>query len=70
MPRWLSDDRRLVYVNEKGGLSLVETRSKRAHEILSLLPDTIFLTVPSRDDRWIYFVRVSSEADLWLLTLR
>ena len=69
-PRWLSDGRRLVYTNEKGGLSLVESPSKRSHELLSLLPDTITWLVPSRDDRWIYFVRRSAEADLWLLTLK
>ncbi len=69
-PRWLSDGRRLVYMNEKSGLSLVESRSMRAHELLSLLPDRISNPVPSRDDRWIYFVRQSAEADLWLLTLK
>jgi Tol biopolymer transport system component/serine/threonine protein kinase len=68
-PRWLSDSRRLVYVNEKGGLSLVDCHTKRVHEILSLLPDPISYPVPSQDDRWIYFVRRSAEADLWLLTL-
>jgi Tol biopolymer transport system component len=70
LPRWLSDSRRLVYQNEKGGVSLVDSRSKRAHEILSLLPYTIAKPVASRDDRWIYFVRSSAEADLWLLTLK
>jgi Tol biopolymer transport system component len=69
-PRWLSDGRRLVYMNEKGGLSLVDSRSKHAHELLSLLPDRLSNPVPSRDDRWIYFVRHSAEADLWLLTLK
>jgi len=69
-PRWLSDGRRLLYRNEKGSLSLVDSRSKRAHEILSLIPDRISYPVPSRDDRWIYFVRRSAEADLWLLTLK
>jgi Tol biopolymer transport system component len=69
-PRWLSDGRRLVYMNDKSGLSLVESRFKRSHELLSLLPDRISSPVPSRDDRWIYFVRGSSEADLWLLTLK
>ncbi len=69
-PRWLSDGRRLVYMDEKSGLSLVESRFKRTHELLSLLPDRISNPVPSRDDRWIYFVRGSAEADLWLLTLK
>jgi hypothetical protein len=41
-PRWLSDGRRLVYTNEKGGLSLVDSGSKRSHELLSLLPDRIW----------------------------
>ena len=57
-------------MDEKGGLSLVESGSKRALELLSLLPDGISNPVPSRDDQWIYFVRGSAEADLWLLTLR
>jgi len=69
-PRWLSGGRRLAYMNEKGGLSLVESRSKHAHELLSLLPDRISNPVPSPDDRWIYFVRGSAEADLWLLALK
>jgi dipeptidyl aminopeptidase/acylaminoacyl peptidase len=69
-PRWLSDGRRLVYTNERGGLSLLDSRSKRSREILSLFPDLIWYPVPSPDDRWIYFVRQSAEADLWLLTLR
>jgi Tol biopolymer transport system component len=68
-PRWLSDGRRLVYMNEKRGLSLVDSRSKRSHELLFLPPDGLSYPVPSRDDRWIYFVRRSAEADLWLLTL-
>jgi Tol biopolymer transport system component len=68
-PRWLPDGRRLVYMNEKGGLSMVDSRSKRAHELLSLLPDRLSNPVPSRDGRWVYFVRESAEADLWLLTL-
>jgi Tol biopolymer transport system component len=68
-PRWLSDGRRLVYMNEKRGLSLVDSRSKRSHELLFLPPDGLSNPVPSQDDRWIYFVRRSAEADLWLLTL-
>jgi Tol biopolymer transport system component len=68
-PRWLSDGRRLVYMNENGGLSLLDSSSKRTHELLSLLPDTIGYHAPSGDDGWIYFVRQSAEADLWLLTL-
>jgi Tol biopolymer transport system component len=69
-PRWLSDGRRLVYMSENSGLSLVESRFKRTHELLSLLPDSVSNPVPSRDDRWLYFVRGSAEADLWLLTLK
>jgi Tol biopolymer transport system component len=69
-PRWLSDGRRLIYMNEKGGLSLVDSRSRRSRELLSLLPDRILHPVPSPADRWIYFARRSAEADLWLLTLK
>jgi serine/threonine protein kinase/Tol biopolymer transport system component len=68
-PRWLSDGRRLLYGDGQGGISLVEIRSRRAHEVLSLRPDRIRYPVPLPDDSWLYFVRRSAEADLWLLTL-
>jgi hypothetical protein len=38
--------------------------------ILSLSPDVIGKTYSiSSDNRWIYFSSISTEADIWLLTL-
>jgi len=68
-PIWLSDNRRIIY-SWGWELHLADHETLKTHEILSLAPDKVGVFVVSRDDRWIYFVRSSSESDLWLLTLR
>jgi dipeptidyl aminopeptidase/acylaminoacyl peptidase len=68
-PVWLSDDRRLIY-NWGWELHLANRETLKTHRVLSLAPDGVGAFALSRDDRWIYFVRSSSESDLWLLTLR
>ena len=69
-PRWLSDNRRLLFVNQ-GRLFLLDSVFRSYHEVLSVAPDRIggdgFAL--SKDDRVIYFARLSVESDIWLLTL-
>jgi Tol biopolymer transport system component len=66
--RWLSDGRRLLFA-DSAKLYLVDSRSKRVHEVLSVAPNEVFgAGVPSRDDRWIYFTLLASEADVWLMS--
>jgi Tol biopolymer transport system component len=67
-PRWLSDGRRLVFVNQ-GALWLVDSESKKAHEVLALAPDWLYFPSMSHDIRWLYFSRENFEADIWMLTL-
>jgi len=68
-PLWLSDSRRILFTDDDK-LFLLDTKNDEHHEILTIAPDTFFEGLGrSPDDRWIYFSRVSSEADIWLIDL-
>jgi len=68
-PVWLNDSRRLLFRNQ-GKLYLIDSQSKKIHEVLSVAPHEfgIGVTLP-QDDRVIYFSLVTTEADIWLMTL-
>jgi len=66
-PIWLSDNRRLFFERD-GRLHLIDTQSKKSHEILSAAPYTISTICPTRDARTIYYTVQKTESDLWLLT--
>ncbi len=69
LPRWLSDSKRLL-VNSGGRIYLVDSGTKKVHEVLSLQPNEVDRRFAlSRDDRMIYFSLVVTEADIWLATL-
>ena len=68
-PVWLSDSRRLLF-KRQSKLYLVDSQSKKVHEVLSVAPhDFGFGVALSRDDRLIYFSLLTTEADIWLMTL-
>lgn len=68
-PVWLSDSRRLLFPNQ-GKLYLVDSQSKKIHEVLSAAPHDISWGVAlSRDDRQIYFSLLTIETDIWLMTM-
>ncbi len=68
-PVWLSDGRRLLF-QQQSKLYLIDSESKKLHEVLSVAPHNfgVGVTLP-RDDRLIYFSLVTVEADIWLMTL-
>ncbi|MEO8436696.1 MAG: winged helix-turn-helix domain-containing protein [Pyrinomonadaceae bacterium] len=66
-PIWLSDNRRLLFERD-GRLHILETQTKKSHEILSAAPYTISTICPTRDARTIYYTLQKTESDLWLLT--
>jgi Tol biopolymer transport system component len=68
-PIWLSDNRRLLFINHSK-LYLLDSESKKFHELMSVAPHEFGyrVTVP-RDDRQIYFSRITVEADIWMMTL-
>jgi Tol biopolymer transport system component len=67
-PVWLSDSRRLLF-NQDGKIHLVDSRTKRTHEVLSIAPARISERGFSLDpgDKAIYFSVGNAEADVWLL---
>lgn len=68
-PVWLSDSRRLLFLHQ-GKLYLIDSRSKKVRELLSVAPNEFgFGVTISRDDRQIYFSLVTTEADIWLMNL-
>ncbi len=48
---------------------VVDLNSGEIQDVLSLLPYEVYSPAVPRDNRWLYFVRGASEADIWLLTL-
>jgi len=68
-PVWLSDSRRLLF-QQQSKLYLIDSQSKKVHEVLSVAPHEfgVGVTLP-RDDRLIYFSLLTTEADIWLMTL-
>jgi hypothetical protein len=67
LPRWLGDSRRLVVASE-GKLFLVDSRTRKWYEILSVLGEGFNSPIVSRDGGWLYFLRTKTESDIWLAT--
>jgi Tol biopolymer transport system component len=64
-PRWLSDDRRLLF-SHQDKVYLVDSRSRNVHEVLSASPNTVGSLSLSRDDRLLVYTIRITEADIWL----
>jgi len=67
-PCWLGDGRRLIYIGQ-GRLFLLDSLTKRGHELLSLPPNEIEWPTLSRDNRTIVFLLAATQADVWLAEL-
>jgi dipeptidyl aminopeptidase/acylaminoacyl peptidase len=66
-PVMLQDNRRLLF-REKGAIQAMDIQTKKRYEVLSPAPLSRFSL--SRDNRTIYYTRETSEADIWLMTLK
>ncbi|MES1245578.1 MAG: protein kinase [Acidobacteriota bacterium] len=67
-PVWLSDDRRLLYL-EAGKVLAFDTRTYETRDVLAPPPSSSYLAVSaSPDDRSLFAVRAVEEGDIWLLT--
>ncbi|MBC7932626.1 MAG: hypothetical protein H7Z38_18860, partial [Rubrivivax sp.] len=67
-PWWLPDSRRLVFGHE-GKAFIADTVTKKAREIIARPPEQIRSVGVSRDNRLLYYTVLSSENDIWLLSL-
>ncbi len=67
IPRWLNDGRRLIF-GHGPAICLLDTRSGKVREIVSVAPNEVWGVAPTRDDRRIYFGLGTTEADVWLMS--
>ena len=68
-PVWLADSTRLLFVNE-GRIHMAETVWKFTREVMALPGEDLGAPCLSVDDRYLYFSRPRTDADLWVLTVR
>jgi Tol biopolymer transport system component len=63
---WLEDDRRVLFIVD-GAVVITDIATKKQRPFFSEAPDRIVGFKLSRDNRWLYYIRESVEADIWLL---
>ncbi|MGH9844169.1 MAG: protein kinase domain-containing protein, partial [Blastocatellia bacterium] len=64
-PVWLNDNQRLLFFSQDK-LYLLDSRTRKAREILSVAPNRFQSLGISPDSRVIYFGLQTTEADIWL----
>lgn len=68
-PAWLADSRRLI-CSSGGKLLLVDTQTRRIRELLAVPNGIVNAPAITRDNRTIYFQRISVESDIWMAALK
>jgi Tol biopolymer transport system component len=69
-PRFLPDGRRLLFL-DKSGVWLVDSISRKAHQVLPPASDSqLWDFSPSRDGRSLYAIQILTESDIWEATLK
>ena len=68
-PFWLSDNRRLVYL-DAAKLMLVDRTTKQTRTLFDFAPEALEAFSMSDSGRQIYVAVVSDEADIWMATLQ
>jgi Tol biopolymer transport system component len=71
-PTWLKDGRRLVFTRghpSDAAIYIVDSQSRKIHQVLSVAPNEVYTAQISADNRWIYFSIEVTEADIWLANL-
>ncbi|MET0648951.1 MAG: hypothetical protein ABW208_20265, partial [Pyrinomonadaceae bacterium] len=67
-PVWLKDNRRLIF-NHQHNIFLVNTETKKSHELLPPSPHRLSGYGLSPDNRMLYYGLTVKEADVWLLDI-
>jgi len=68
-PIWLRDGRHVLFRRERA-LYVASIDGKGVAEVLSAAPDMIHSFTISRDNRTIYMAVSTSEADVWVASVR
>lgn len=68
IPRWLPDNRRIVFVND-GRAMLGDVQTGSVREFLPQIKDQLRNITVSPDGKLLYYTAVSSESDIWLMDL-
>ena len=68
-PVWLSDNRRLLFSHE-GKLFLVDSTTRKYHQLMALPQRSLGSVGLSPDGRAIYYTVMTAEADVWLMTMK
>ncbi len=68
-PIWLNDSRNLLFFSD-GKIFLVDTQSKKYREVISVTPERFGAFGVSKDNRLLFVSVDTSEADVWLITLK
>jgi Tol biopolymer transport system component len=69
-PVWLPDSRRLLFVSRGRDYHIIDTRTRAVSRIWSSVRDTLGPPRLTRDGRTLFFQRRSTEADVWVATLK
>jgi eukaryotic-like serine/threonine-protein kinase len=72
-PFWLRDSRRLIFstgISRDGAIYLMDSQSRKFHQIVSVAPNEVIGDAISPDNRWIYFTLQVTEADIWMANLQ
>jgi Tol biopolymer transport system component len=67
-PVWLKDNRRLIF-NHQHKIFLLNTETKKSHELLPPSPHRVSGYGLSPDNRMLYYGLTMKEADVWLLDI-
>ena len=68
-PVWLRDSRRLLF-SDRGKLFLIDSVSRKRHEVLSLPQNSLGSVGLSSDNHTIYFTIMAAEADVWMISVK
>lgn len=69
IPRWLPDNKRLIFQRE-GKAMIIDIETKKIREIMPEIDDQIRNIAVSRDGNLLYYTDQTSESDIWLLDLQ
>jgi Tol biopolymer transport system component len=67
-PVWMKDNRRLVF-STLSEIFILDTRTQQVSLLHSIAPDHVGTIFLSRDNGRLYYSRISTEADIWLISL-